>query len=468
MTDAHPIADLDKLDAIARDETIAAIVARLALNDHRNGGRPREHSAFSYVLFLIAAKTVYGGRVRRAWGEFNHPKVWEHLAAEVRAAYPDRPELWLSETPFRRGSFYTFRDTYLTTEVGIQVIKEELERSALRLVALLGLCQPETDGSWTNPNRASSIEADGTVVRSISSHEDGEPIIDPETGEVLGRRRGDPEVSSYREGGSDVMVQGHKLEILSARGEGWYHRAILSVDTVRGGEMETLRPMLDRLLPQLPGVHNFLCDGAMRGDAIEYTMRQHGVIPIVPMAAQRAAREGNARVEKQAPLGTVFARTTAGTDVNVELWVRGGQVHSIDYDETGAKVWVPLTLRKVSRRGRTGAYRFYADYDTADDGPTVSFTLPLLPTDEDRQRKFNRCENYRVFAPKSPQYTAVYGRRSDTESSHRQLKDALWQRRANGYGSKRVLSDALAWAVGQNAIAAHLYREAAVAPPIAA
>lgn len=318
MTDERPIADLEKLDAIVQDETIAAKVARLPPNDHRNGGRPREHSAFSYVLFFIAAKTVYGGRVRRAWGEFNHPKVWGHLAAEVPAVYPDRPEPWLSEAPFRRGSFYTFRDQYLTTEVGIQIVKEELERSGLRLVALLRWCQPETEGSWTNPNRASSIEADVTVVRSISSHEDGAPIVDPETGEVLGRRRGDPEVGSYREGGSYVMVQGHKIEIVSARGEGWFRRAVLSVDAVHRGEMETLRPMLDRLLPQLPDLQNVLYDGAMRGEGIEHFLRRHGVISIVPMAARRAARVGDPRVEKEASLGTVAGRTADGTNVEVE------------------------------------------------------------------------------------------------------------------------------------------------------
>ena len=124
--------------------------------------------------------------------------------------------------------------------------------------------------------------------------------------------------------------------------------------------METLRPMLDRLLPQLPDVHNVLYDGAMRAS--------HRVLPSPPRRRPQSSHGGSAcstdgsPVEKGAPLGTV-QRVARMVRVDVELRVRGGQVHSIDYDEAGTKVWSPLVLRKVSRRGRPGVslVREYCD-----------------------------------------------------------------------------------------------------------
>lgn len=467
MTDAQSVSDFDKIAAIISFPAVAAIAEQLSVHDPREGGRPRKNSVFSLVLAHVVTKTVYEGRVRKAMTNIRDPRQWAWMAETVRATYPDRPDFWLNAEPMNRSQYLYFRDRYIAGPAGHSVYASQLEEHAISLMSEMGLCQPGGPGSFTRPHRSRQLGADGVVIRPASDQRQGEAITDRETGEITGRRRGDSDISEYHEGGKEEPTYGHKLEVLSARGDGWYTRVILAVDSVKGGEMATLKPILGRLLPRLPGVQGVLNDAAMRGEMIEYLAREHGVIGTAPTtASKKGDRHLNTRKEKEAFLQTVSARRFDGGVVDVELWVRGGEVCTIRHNETGERVWFPLTLDRVKRAGRRGAFRFYCDYTTAD-GAKITL-LPLLPTDQDQQRKFNRCENYRVFPPGSDGYSAIYGGRSDTESSNRELKDALWQRRSNVYRRRRVLADTLAWAIGHNAIAAYVHRRSRVEQSAAA
>lgn len=455
----------EELDAILANEALPRIVDRLSVNDSRNGGRPRHQSVFALVFVHIAVRKTLEGRARHGIAELANQ--WDELGEKVKALYPDRPDFWFTGRPLGRGHYYDFRKPYLDTEDGVQVMREALEETAIPLADELGLCREDGLGSRTHPHPSRTVHSDGTVIRSASRYKRETPVVDEETGEILRYRRCDPDAAFHSEGGSEQMQRGHKVVLMSTRGEGWYQRVILSVDSVgAGGEMATLEPMADRILPRLPGALAVLYDAAARGKTREHLLREHGVELIAPPAAKKAARSRKeVREEKEAFLETVVGTYPDGTTTPIELWVHGGQVHTVEFDEAANRLRNPLTLHELHRRGHRGRYRVYGDY-TTDDGARLR--LRGLPTDEDRQRKFNRCENFRFFPRGSPQYAANYPRRADAEAANRQLKDALWQRRAGSYGKTRVLIDALGWAIGANAVAAHLHRNRQVPTATAA
>jgi hypothetical protein len=389
-----------------------------------------------------------------AVGQIGHPIIWSHLRTLVASTYPDRPDLWLAAAPVQRHHYLEFKRTYLVSDATVAVLQLELESRALEIVDQLSLLDVAGRGSWTNPSPSRAIAADGTVLRSISEREKGQPIVDPETGEILGRRRADHTFGWHTEGGNPKKVLGHKHLIVSTRGDDWMERVILAIERVEGGELAVALPVFDRLLPRLPGTMHVLYDGAMHGKEIDHLMRTHGVLPVAPMSSKRGRKAlGQERVEKNVLVEHVTAAHVDGRKRSVEVWAVGGEACELDHDESGTRVYVPLTTKQILRRADASAYRFYADYVT-EDGYTLR--LPLHQTKDDKQRKFNRPENLRAYPPRSDAYKNIYGRRNDTESTHRQLKDALNQRRASSYGSNAVLADTLGWAIGHNAVAAHL------------
>lgn len=454
MSEPQPLGTFERLTAIAQDGAWVAYADSIPVHDSRDGGRPRDHHPYTLVLVHAIAKGVWGGRVRKTIIELGAPQHWSYLRAEVQAAHPDRVDLWLPEEPPKRHHYLAFRDTYMTSDPALHSQQAILEQTGVALAKKMNLCTAASGGSWTHPNRNRAIEADGTIIPSISLQKDKDPIVDSATGEIKGWRRGDPDARSAKDG-TNRWVTGHAMEIVSVRGEGYLRRVFLSAAAVaKGGELETVLPILARIAPQLPDAQLFLYDGAAHGRHAERIMRDLGLIMVAPVTAETAGDDRTDRVEKTARFGRVAAKMPNGTKTEVELESYGGEMFQVEINAAGDRVRIPLTLRRVLRRRDTAAFRFYADYKTQ---RGATFRLSLLPTDEERQR-FNRCEHYRAFPPGSPQYKETYGRRADTESSHRQLKDALWQRNANVYGKRRVVCDTVAWAMAQNSFARYLSR----------
>lgn len=447
----------EKIAAIVCDPALVAASDALEVHDYRNGGRPRHHGKYAHVLVHVIIKTVYGGRVRRIEGEISNPEAWAWLRELVARTYPQRPDVWLPAIPLRRHHYLQFRDAYLTGDQGMTALGENLTNQGVRLARRLGLCDPNGRGSLTHPHSSRCFEADGKVIRPHSHWGPSDRIVDASTG-VSRPRRHDPDAEPYGQGGKRELVMGHKTEVLSTRGDGWYQRAILAADLVpEGGELVALHAMLTRVAPELPGAQVLNYDGAARGIHHNSFMSQHGILGISPPNAKRVDPvDRRVRIEHRVPYGTLNARSAVGSDVPVELWTEGGQLCEADHNERGDVVLSPVELQQVIRRAGKWGFRFYGRYQTA---TGAEFSVPFHETAADRQRKFNRCEHLRPFPPGSQQYKTLYGRRSDTESINRQIEDALWQKRANVYGRKRVLVDLIGWAMGQNAIARYLYND---------
>lgn len=461
MTGDDSVSDPERIQAIVESAHLLTIADGLRVHDHRDGGRPRHHTAYTCLLFHVLAKRVFGGRVRKTATELANPRTWRRLSELVERAYPDRPDIWLSEQPIRRHHYLAFRDTYLTTTSGCKDLSDGVAASGIGLAIALGLGHGDGSGSTTHPSRSQCVAADGKVIASATRFGPGVPVPDPETGEVLRYRRCDPEVEEHSIGGRRSRVRGHKFEILSARGPEYYQRAILGVAPVRpGGEIDALAPLIADVFDALEIVA-LLYDGALRGKHVSAFVREYGLICIAPVIAKSVNPDDHTdRVEREVRLGSVEVRHPGGRSSQLELWARGGAPCEVAWNELGDRVFFPLACRQLQMRGRRGAHRLYGEYQTADGG---TLRIPLYQTKADIQRKFNRCEHLRPIPPRSKDYTRLYGGRSDAESLNRQIEDCLWQKRANCFGADRVLCDLLGWALGENAIAAHVHRRRASA-----
>ena len=87
-------------------------------------------------------------------------------------------------------------------------------------------------------------------------------------------------------------------------------------------------------------------------------------------------------------------------------------------------------------------------------------TVRLHQNEADRKRRFNRTENVRPIPPSDPDFPRIYGRRNDSESLNRSLKDTLFLGRAHSLGWRRQQVEMLGWAVMVNALTMARHRAA--------
>ena len=464
MTDDDVVAEPDRIEAIVELAQVLTIADLLPVHHHRDGGRPRHHTAFACVLFHVLAKRVFGGRVRRTATELGHPRTWRRLSDLVKRAYPHRPDIWLPEKPIRRHHYLAFRDKYLTEADGLAGLADGVSASGVAVAHAMGLCSDNSSGSLTHPAGTQCLAADGKVIAGPTRYGPGVPVPDPETGEVVRYRRCDPDVEEHSIGGRSGRVRGHKFEILSTRGPEYYQRAILGVAPVHpGGEIDALSPLIANIYDALEIVA-LVYDGALRGKHVAAFVREYGLICIAPVIAKRVNPDDHTdRLEHEVMVGPVDVHYPGGRRSQMELWARGGAACEVSWNEVGERVFTPLICRQLQVRGKQGARRLYGEYETSDGG---TLRIPLYQTKDDLQRKFNRCEHLRPIPPGSDDYKRLYGRRSDAESLNRQIEDCLWQKRANSYGAARVFCDLLGWALGENAIALYVQRRrSGVSPP---
>ena len=84
--------------------------------------------------------------------------------------------------------------------------------------------------------------------------------------------------------------------------------------------------------------------------------------------------------------------------------------------------------------------------------------LRLDQTDPDTAVGFKRPEHLRIIADSDPDWPALMGRRSDSESGNRVIYDSFWRERAHSVGAPSQLFDLIGHMVQQNARAVEIHR----------
>jgi hypothetical protein len=104
---------------------------------------------------------------------------------------------------------------------------------------------------------------------------------------------------------------------------------------------------------------------------------------------------------------------------------------------------VPVPITRLTRGGNPGAYRFYQelaipcptnDDDEAGTKGSHPYRLPLVQTDEDTTKNFNRSEYVRQLPPDTKGYARTFGRRPPAESDNAQREGRYVFGRIPAYG----------------------------------
>lgn len=463
------ISALERLEALVQNPALYAFADTVPEQCKSDGGRPRHYPPYMWVLF-DALLSVYGSG-RRVEAELAHPVIWNRLQQVIRGRYPDRPHMWLPERPMRRHHYLYGRTTYLTQPASLKQLGQLHREHAAEQARHIGLLDPNGGGSWTHPDLARVMHADGKVITPLFKAKPGDKIINKTTGEIR-YPRAEADASLHIEGTGEA-AWGCKYVIVATRDTHAHSRIILDAAFVptAGGEAAQAVAMFTQLAPLTPGAQAVIYDGALRGVHHQTLLRDLGLLTVNRVTAHTGVRnktnKTKQRVEKSTYVETKTI-TTPASQREVQIFAKGGQIGVTEVSDTGEQIFIPLERIRTHRaQSKAGTYRWYNDHQLPPNYGGGVLTIRLHGNDDDKKRRFNRTENVRPIPPADPDFGRLYPRRNDAESINRHLDDTLWLRRAHSVGHHRQTLNLLTYALGINALAMHLHRQRHD-PPIAA
>jgi hypothetical protein len=425
------------------------LAAAVPMPDPARGGRPRIYPAFMWVLF-DALLSVYGS-ARKVEAELSHPLVWAHLRGLIARSLPDQP---LPAAPMRRLPLRP----YSVDDPARSARRAAADPPALRRRAGPAALDPEGPGSWTHPDLARMLYADGKVLTPLFRATPGETVVDRRTGEIR-PTRAETDAALHFEGTGETAF-GTKWVLVAVRDERVHARVILDADWVPtpGREAATAMGCFRELALRAPGAKGVIYDTALRGVHHQTLLRDPGLLPVnrvtaAKASAKRPRRADGQRVEKSAFVETRGIRQRDGSTVTVSLYAQGGTIGTGTLLAGGDLVFTPLQRVRTHRKADNVHYRWYNDYRLPDELGGGTITVRLHGNDADATRRFNRTENVRPIPPGDPDFQRMYRRRNDAESINRALDDTLWLRRAHSVGHERQHLNLLTYALTVNALA---------------
>ncbi len=416
-------------------------------------------------MFIVfeALLSVYGS-ARQVEAEISHPIVWNHIRRAVTKRFPDQPGVRLPEAPMRRHHYLYARKRTLEVPGLLEQLAGRHRELAARQAEELGLCNPNGRGSWTHPDLARMVHADGKVIAPLYRAKPGDTRVDPATGEILARRA-EHDAGLHFEGTGET-AWGTKFVLVAARTDDTHGRVILDVNWVPrpGGEAGTAMGCFEKVAPLLPGAQGVIYDTALRGVHHQHLLRDLGWLSINRVTAKTAGantpRRGDGqRQPKTAHIEDKSITRPDGTAETLPLYARDGEIGVGQLTDTGDLTFTPLRRVRTHRtRDRNGKYRWYNDYQLPDRYGPGTVTVRLHGNDEDVRRKFNRTENVRTIPPGDPDFQRLYRRRNDAESINRSLDDSLWLGRAHSVGHERQHLNLIGFALMVNSLARHRHQ----------
>lgn len=449
----------EKLELVLANEVVWDLGAWLPGREPGTPGAPRQYPEWVWLVFLALIKI--GLSARKAEAEIR--THWGTISATGRQRYPDRPDLWAPPRPPRRHHWQYAKIRLRQAEI-LPALIEGFERGSAPQAIEMGIADPNSCGSLTHPNPLQCLTGDGKVITPLYRAKRNTPIVDKETGEILGYKKADPTALLHTEGGGHPAY-GNKFVMVSGRIPEWHGRMILGLGYCPNttAEAQVAAEITERIRQSLPGPLVLIYDGALRGIHVRKLLRA-GVLSISPPTAERAETPDTPRIEKS---GFIETRTINGREV--ALYGYGSQIGIAEWDADGKQVFVPLERLQVKKdQNPDGTFRWHGRFRLPESHGGTEIWIRADTTEADLAKKpkpVNRSENFRLIPPGDPDYEALYGLRSDSEANNRQLEDTLWINRAHSNGAQAQLLDLLGYALLYNSIAIGLHRLRAGEPP---
>ena len=448
----------EKLELLLANEVLWELGSLLPAKEPGTPGAPRDYPEWTWLVYNGLLSSERSARkVAAALRTY-----WPKIVSEARRRYPDRPDLWPSPRPPRR-HHWQYAKVRLREDETLQRTIADFERGSAPQAIEMGIADPNS-GSLTHPDPLQCLTGDGKVITPLYRAKRNTPIVDKETGEIVGYKNADPTALLHTEGGGHPAY-GNKVVMVSGRTPDWHSRMILGLGScgTTNGEAQVAVEIMERIRPHFSGPLVLVYDGAPRGVHVRRLL-QAGILTISPPTAERAETPDSPRVEKSAFIET---RTINGREI--ALYGFGGQIGIADFDGDGNEVFVPLERLQIKQGSNPdGTYRWHGRYRLPDSHGGRDLWIRADTTDADLAKKpkpVNRSENFRLFPPGDPDYDALYGLRPDSEANNRQLEDTLWINRAHSNGDQAQLLDLLGYALLYNSIAIGLHRLRAGEPP---
>ena len=406
------------------------------------------------MFLAVAAMVPLYGTQRETFTELADPKQWERWRRSAHEHLPDGFDP-APETPPQEYHFQYWLKAKWTSpnwaEYRANAVKA-FRGTALHLAQGLGHLPSHHPMYYKRPFAAQWVAFDGTVWQGPSDVPAGS-----------GHRHDSASGWHNKFGDDHIRVWGSKVAFASIRSEDWHGRVVLDYQMVKGpnedsgigDEGAAIVAMACRIQDAAPGMRGLIVDGILRGDTLARLAARNLFVINYPTAKTNPDRAtkgtiNDTRTEKHAKVYVFRHKRRNGTECVHHLWGIGGRLHERLPDVKGHDAFVPLDVTTVqSRRNADGTYRHYLRAVIKCLGRDVAAMVPLYHH-PDNGPVLNRGEYLRLYPPGTWQFTALYGRRNDTESLHNEAK--LTMPRLPAYGSTRQELFVLGLSLGYNAV----------------
>lgn len=422
------------------------------------GGAPAHHPDF--ILFLLIVLTSRLGSQREAVRFLRtSPINWRAVRRELVRAFP---QYTVPLHAPKRGHLQHFVRRIKSAEgkVWAAKIRVILRKHAIEQARSMKLLPDDAPFRYWDLDLRQWVASDGTVFAPPSKRKK----------QTKPGQHFDDASGFHIANGKDVKY-GTQFVFTSTRTLDPWSRIVLDVEHVTpvdaskraGNEGEVIHKMVTQLKKEIPGLRGLTVDSIIRGRRLVDLAEQGIHVVNYPHAQSNPNRTGGKRlaaerVEKSHKIKTASHERRNGRVCRHDLYAEGGQVMTGAIDAAGNIVMTPVEVSKYEeRRNRKGTYRHYLVVKLRCAHGDFEHRVGMFHTAEG-ELDFNRGEYLRLYAPKSEHFNAVYGRRNDTESSHRGFKRNMDTMRAYGVQAQTMI--ALGLMLQENVVTAYVVRQA--------
>ena len=399
----------------------------------RRGGRPRKYRTPDVLLFEVAGWKF--GSYEWVSDNFADLEVWNELRDAVAAAYPNDPEMRLSETPMNRSRHYRFRDKYLCDDL-LQTAHDIIDTAAVEGGQEIGILESGL-GSLTNPDTRSFVSADGCWVPALTKLTIDD-AVDRETGEIV--RRFDPDAIPYHTNDGQyagspgflmVMVQGRTAYtgeriVFSTNLKSGKNKAMPRNDATIA--VDNILELIEKFPYFREGLTGVVYDMALSVADFDRLL-DAGLIPVSKVPLTKA---GKVAVEN---LGAETFTTRDGTVATRIVTAVNGTPCVTFVDRSGKDFYMPLKLNKVKKEHRKQRPQLSTHWSIPNN--------PLVPANlrgakvrvrhtrtlSERNLGKSRSRALRIFPESDQRFDDIFGLREDSESANSDYKNRLWNKR---------------------------------------
>lgn len=434
-TEPLPFAPAQWAEKIACFSPLWELAALLdaELNHDLRSGRPRECLTVECLIFEIV--TWVTGSYRQTELLFKDRHTWQRMSVSVAFAYQGDSTRRLSSRPISRAQFGRLRDTIVFDGHLEEMTRDFVDALSHTAALYIGMFDPGA-GSFSHPHGSQVIVGDGTWMPGKFNSVAGEPIVDKDTGEIIGRTRFDPNVRSYHDTNRGA---GYPIMIASGRTMFPHERIVLFLDEVPKGttDGQHFAERIPDYAFKTPGLLAASYDMSVLGPEVQKIL-DAGVLPVVKVPRWTRGRIAHSQIEK------MNFTLTDGREVEMMVWAVDG-TPSIEVVVEGEKRVQPLERVHNKRQRNKSGWRVYGQWKIPAKGSVpphlhnATTFLRYQTTRSDVKSGVKRTAFLRPIPESDGDFAYLYGRREDTESTHHHMKSKLTDRRSRCVGRERNL-----------------------------